>query len=121
MGVITDLVIGNPSEAERICEKLITLTEILKIPGKRQLKKRPIFASPHGSCLFLLPDELVDRLSSLSKSELDDAAASWAEMEDEFRWQGWPDEVIHTLLQKLRTLSQKAPKKKLSLLLRHCP
>lgn len=129
----------NPRDAKLICddinsrkfeyfetpglsvEKLITLAEISKIPGKRQSKKRPIFGSHDGPSLFVLPDELVSRLSNMDNSELDETAISWAELDDEFHWQGSPNEVVHKLLQNLRAHSQKAQKKKLSLLLRYCP
>jgi hypothetical protein len=129
MGVLTDFVVADPGEAQRVCDsacpsqdfkgmdakgidpmKLGTLYAVLT--GK-DLDASFISGNPLSSrgerWVMQVPVDLVQRLAKLDAKQLQAAAACWAETE-EFspKYDNWPPQAVHQVLEELAQLCLRA-------------
>jgi len=119
VGVLSDLIVGDSGDAEKIAESVTPSEEFdgIDIKGIDTVKFTMLHAlmtgrpyeellseydpafevSEDGPWVYVIPDELVSRLASLHQHELRGIGDRWAQT-DEFRLDGWePDLVVTTL------------------------
>lgn len=143
MGVITDFVIAEPREATDILEvaapvqrwrgleaktidtiKLSTLAFILSgkpldidaVVAYSMSIKVLATESEEGPWVFLVPEELVLKLASTSKSDLAEAGKLWHQTE-EFQLDGWAETDVAKVLTDLHKLASESRSSQKSLLL----
>jgi hypothetical protein len=132
MGVLTDLVIGEKSDAQRVCDsncpseefsgldakgidsvKLGTLYEILTDTklGDSSFMSGDILVSggEEGPWVMEVPPDLVKQLAALNAKQLAEVAKKWSKTE-EFspKYDNWPPEMVHEVLQEIAKLCVKA-------------
>jgi hypothetical protein len=140
MGVLTDFVIADPSDAERVGESSYSSKDFggLEAKGIDQVKLGTLYgiltgapfnpsfmgddesllylASDAGPLVQLVPPDLVGRLASLDDSELTRVAEKWAETE-EFALSRWSPETVEHWLTDLAAIARKTVAEGKSLLM----
>lgn len=130
MGLLTDFIIAEPTEAEAICRsdnhlekwrcveskgvdniKLAGLWSVL-VPGESgaslESEERLIHMdSNEGPWVFLIPQELTERLAGIKGPEINEIAQSWCDHE-ECRYDGWKPEDVEPLLNALTVHAKSA-------------
>lgn len=139
MGLLTDVVIADESEAQSIaasgaesrpkiqCKdldnaKLGSLLELLSKSRSQSLETFPLVAerSNQGPWVFRIPDEMIDYLAAISDEErLEDIADQWAETE-EFQLDRWSVADAEDILKELTALARAARSAGKGLLLWMC-
>jgi hypothetical protein len=143
MGVLTDFVVMDRLDAQRVCEsdcpcrdfagmdakgidtvKLGTLYAVLT--GK---EFDPLFmmggslcsGGEEGPWVFEVPTDLVRRLVDLTAKQLQSVAAKWAATE-EFspKYDHWPAEAVRQILEELAALCTRAVSEKKEVLMWMC-
>jgi hypothetical protein len=129
MGVLTDLIMADEGDAEKIVEshyplgeypgvdikgidsvKLNTFHGILTGKSFEELLPQysPVAeASEEGPWVFMLPVELVERLSQLDDTSVEETAVKWGTTE-EFTLAGWDQSAIVTVLGEIVNLARRA-------------
>jgi hypothetical protein len=131
VGVLTDIVIADRTDAERVGRSECPYAEFDGIDAKgidtvklgtlnailTNSPFDPSFAaseclfqgSEEGPLVFEVPATFIQRLASLSSEELVHAGTRWAATE-EFspRYDNWPAEDVHELLGRLVALARRA-------------
>ena len=128
-GVLSDLVVASPDQAEAIAKATVpskvfggidikgvdsvmfaTLHSIVTGEPLKSLlpKYQPVVEVGHeGPWVFRIPSELVSRLARLHQVETAAISRRWARTE-EFARERWPEKVVLDVLQKISKLARKA-------------
>jgi len=129
MGVLTDIVVADRLDAQRVCNAANPSQEFSGLDAKgidpvklgtlygilTGTEFDPSFVSgeplasggDEGPWIIEVPSELVQRLAKLDAKELADAAAKWAKTA-EFSLDNWSQEDVHNILTELAKLCTKA-------------
>lgn len=131
LGVLTDFVLANRAEAEKIGLEResfagidakgisqVTIAKLYAILTKTQYDSNfPMLrdasfvytASEDGPWVQLVPDDMVQRLAAQSDADLVAVSEAWSDT-DEFlsEYSRWRKADLHGLLQQLRELSKRA-------------
>ena len=129
MGVLTDLVIADEDDANRIAHsqyplgeftgidikgidsvKLTTLHSILSgMPFEDLLAQyKPVIeASEDGPWVFLLPNDIVERLANLDESGITNISDQWG-ITEEFQLDRWSQNDVTTVLNDIVNLTRQA-------------
>jgi hypothetical protein len=133
MGVLTDLVMADEQEANRIAESHYPLGEYpgIDIKGIDSVKLNVLHgiltsktfeellpqydpiaeASEEGPWVFLLPHELVELLSLLDDVEVKEVAMKWGGTE-EFQLAGWDQPAVIEVLKAIADLARRSVSEK---------
>jgi hypothetical protein len=145
MGVLTDFVVADRSEAKQVgdCPKPSKEFAGIDAKGMDPIKMGtlhsiltgapydPEFLTTESSFLYtvsddgpwvqIVPDEMVARLTKLEGSEIRDIAAEWQKTEEfDPKFCGWKPEDVQWFLRELSALSRKAVAEQKSLLMWTC-
>lgn len=142
MGLLTDFVIADDTDAEAICASNDHLNQwpSLEAKGVDNIKLAALWAAlttdadveslegdaflihmadKQGPWVFRLPDDLVEHLAALSPETITDVAARWSEHE-ELQYDGWTPDVAASFLGVLTLHAQRAVTENKPLLLWMC-
>ncbi len=133
MGVLTDFVVANSSDAKEVADCLDPSGELGGVAAKGidQVKMGTLYAiltgteydpefmltddsflhtaDEDGSWVQLVPPDMVSRLSSLSDSEIPRISKEWGQTEEfDPKYCGWSSEDIESFLQEIAGLSRRA-------------
>lgn len=131
MGVLTDFVVADREDAQRVCDAACPSEEFsgLDAKGIDPVKLGTLYAvlsntefdlsfvsgdplatgGDHGPWVMEVPPDLIQRLAKLDTQGLTAAAAKWAKTE-EFspKYDNWAAEAVHAVLAELAQLCAKA-------------
>lgn len=144
MGVLTDFVVADLADAQKVCAssapyqdfdgfagldadgmdtvKLSSLHAILNSEGVRSsIHDIVCSGGENGPWVCEVPPDLVQRLAALTAQQLEVAARQWAATE-EFspRYDNWPLEAVQEVLNDLATLCKRAVAQRKSVLMWMC-
>lgn len=131
MGVLTDLVIADRSDAQRVGESVCPYTEFdgidakgidtVKLGALNSILTGLPFDSgfiandclfqggDEGPWVFEVPPAFVERLASLTAEEIIRAGTLWAAYETfSPQYDNWPAEAVHEMLARLAELTRRA-------------
>jgi hypothetical protein len=130
MGVLTDFVIADRLDAQRVCDSLCPSQDFPGLDAKgidtvmlgtlhailtggeydaSFISDTLCSGGDDGPWVFEVPPDLVQRLAKLDATELASAGKQWAATE-EFspKYGNWPVEAVQQVLKELATLSKQA-------------
>lgn len=138
MGVLTDFVVADLADAQKVCDssapyrdfdgldakgidpvKLDTLLAVLRGEAFHPVTHNLLSSrGEEGPWVFEVPPDLVQRLAALTAQQLEVTARQWAATE-EFspRYDNWPLEAVQEILNELAALSKRAVAQSKSILM----
>jgi hypothetical protein len=143
MGVLTDFVVTDRQDAQRVCDsdcpckdfdgldakgidtvKLGALYAILfgkEFDATFMLDSSLCSGRDEGPWVFAVPTELVERLARLTAKQLQSVAAMWAATEQfSPKYDNWPAEAVRQILEELVGLCRRAVAERKDVLMWMC-
>ncbi|MCG3181932.1 MAG: hypothetical protein BIFFINMI_04378 [Phycisphaerae bacterium] len=142
MGVLTDFIVANRAEAQRVFESSCPSTDFAGLDAKgidtvklgtlhailTGTQFDPTFISDtlvdggeDGPWVFEVPMDLVQRLGKLDAQQLQTVGVKWAATEEfSGKFDNWPSEAVLAVLQEISALCKRAVQEGKALLMWMC-